>query len=223
MPKGGGAQHASPPFAGPRSAAPGKPESRVPRSFPPRALFYPYVRDARRSSPRSRAPRAMECTRPRGPCDGTRRCRRHAPDQRLRTLCTKCTRRPLLRGERLARSSGRQRHGGHLSLPASAAAARDQNPSARRADTRHDQKRNARPRWRSARAACVAQSLAPALGAGADTAVSHDDDAPATWRRLAVADGIELHVRHDSPAARDSALIAMREAVRAALGREDVR
>ena len=69
----------------------------------------------------------------------------------------------------------------------------------------------------------VAQSLAPALGAGADTAVSHDDDAPATWRRLTVADGIELHVRHDSPAARDSALIAMREAVRAALGREDVR
>jgi DNA-binding transcriptional MerR regulator len=69
----------------------------------------------------------------------------------------------------------------------------------------------------------VAQSLAPALGAGADTAVSHDDDAPATWRRLAVADGIELHVRHDSPAARDSALIAIREAVRAALGREDVR
>ena len=69
----------------------------------------------------------------------------------------------------------------------------------------------------------VAQSLAPALGAGADTAVSHDDDAPATWRRLTVADGIELHVRHDSPASRDSALIAMREAVRAALGREDVR
>jgi DNA-binding transcriptional MerR regulator len=69
----------------------------------------------------------------------------------------------------------------------------------------------------------VAQSLAPALGAGADTAVSHDDDAPATWRRLAVADGIELHVRSDSPAARESALVAIREAVRAALGREDVR
>lgn len=69
----------------------------------------------------------------------------------------------------------------------------------------------------------VAQSLAPALGVGADTAVSHDDDAPATWRRLGIADGIELHVRHDSPAARDSALIAIREAVRAALGREDVR
>ncbi len=69
----------------------------------------------------------------------------------------------------------------------------------------------------------VAQSLAPALGAGADTAVAHDDDAPSTWRRLAVADGIELHVRQDSPAAREGALVAIREAVRAALGREDVR
>jgi hypothetical protein len=69
----------------------------------------------------------------------------------------------------------------------------------------------------------VALALAPALGAGADVAVSHDDDAPVSWRRLAVADGIELHVRHDSPAARDDAVIAIREAVRAALGREDLR
>lgn len=69
----------------------------------------------------------------------------------------------------------------------------------------------------------VAQSLAPALGAGADHAVSRDDDALASWRRIGVVDGIELHVRHDSPAARDDALVAMREAVRAALGREDLR
>ena len=69
----------------------------------------------------------------------------------------------------------------------------------------------------------VAQSLAPALGAGADIAVLRDDDAPVSWRRLGVADGIELHVRHDSPAARDDAVIAIREAVRAALGREDLR
>ncbi len=69
----------------------------------------------------------------------------------------------------------------------------------------------------------VAAALAPALGNGADTSVRHDDDAPATWRRLGVADGIELHVREDSPAARESALVAIREAVRAALGREDVR
>jgi DNA-binding transcriptional MerR regulator len=69
----------------------------------------------------------------------------------------------------------------------------------------------------------VAQSLAPALGAGADRAVAHDDDSPESWRRIGVAEGIELNVRHDSPAARDDALVAIREAVRAALGREDLR
>jgi DNA-binding transcriptional MerR regulator len=69
----------------------------------------------------------------------------------------------------------------------------------------------------------VAQSLAPALGSGADVAVRHDDDGPSIWRRLNVADGIELHVRDDSPAAREPALIAIREAVRAALGRADIR
>ena len=69
----------------------------------------------------------------------------------------------------------------------------------------------------------VASSLAPALGTGADVQVRHDDDAPALWRRVAVADGIELHVREDSPAARASTMVAIREAVRAALGREAVR
>jgi DNA-binding transcriptional MerR regulator len=69
----------------------------------------------------------------------------------------------------------------------------------------------------------VAQSLAPALGAGADHSVAHDGDAPESWRRIGVADGIELSVRHDSPAATDDALVAIREAVRAALGREDLR
>jgi len=69
----------------------------------------------------------------------------------------------------------------------------------------------------------VATSLAPALGHGADVAVQHDDEPVPAWRRVVVAEGIELHVRDDTPAARDSALIAMREAVRAALGREDVR
>jgi len=67
----------------------------------------------------------------------------------------------------------------------------------------------------------VATSLAPALGVGADAAQRHDDEPVATWRRFVVADGVELHVRDDSPAARDSAVIAMREAVRAALGREE--
>ena len=69
----------------------------------------------------------------------------------------------------------------------------------------------------------IAQSLAPALGARADVAVAQDDQSVLAWRRVVVADGIEIHVRDDSPASRDDALVAMREAVRAALGRADIR
>lgn len=69
----------------------------------------------------------------------------------------------------------------------------------------------------------IATSLAPALGAGADEAVEHDDERAFSWRRMPVTDGIELHVRDDSPASRDDALIAIREAIRAALGRADIR
>ena len=70
----------------------------------------------------------------------------------------------------------------------------------------------------------VATSLAPALMTnGAALAAQRPDEGPASWRRMAVADGIELHVRDDSPAAREDALLAMREAVRAALGRPELR
>jgi DNA-binding transcriptional MerR regulator len=69
----------------------------------------------------------------------------------------------------------------------------------------------------------IAQSLAPALGVRADVAVAQDDQALISWRRIPVADGIELHVRDDSPGAGADALVAMREAVRAALGRADIR
>jgi DNA-binding transcriptional MerR regulator len=70
----------------------------------------------------------------------------------------------------------------------------------------------------------VASSLAAALGATVETRrQATDDEAPAVWRRVPVADGVELHVRDDSPSSRDEALVAMREAVRAALGREDIR
>jgi len=70
----------------------------------------------------------------------------------------------------------------------------------------------------------VATSLAAALGATIETRKNAvDDERAASWRRVAVADGVELHVRDDSPSARDDALVAMREAVRAALGREDIR
>jgi hypothetical protein len=72
----------------------------------------------------------------------------------------------------------------------------------------------------------VATSLAAALGATIETrrgGAVGEDDIPASWRRMPVADGVELHVRDNSPASRDEALVAMREAVRAALGREDIR
>jgi DNA-binding transcriptional MerR regulator len=69
----------------------------------------------------------------------------------------------------------------------------------------------------------VANSLAPTLGINQDLATQrHDSDATA-WRRVSIADGIEIHVREDSPASRESSVIAIREAVRSALGREDVR
>jgi hypothetical protein len=70
----------------------------------------------------------------------------------------------------------------------------------------------------------VASSLAAALGATVETRKQATDDEPSpSWRRVPVADGVELHVRDDSPSSRDEALMAMREAVRAALGREELR
>jgi DNA-binding transcriptional MerR regulator len=69
----------------------------------------------------------------------------------------------------------------------------------------------------------VAAALAPALGNGLAHATMVEDTGPANWRRIAVGDGIELHVREDSPASRESALVALREAIRAAIGREDLR
>ncbi len=69
----------------------------------------------------------------------------------------------------------------------------------------------------------VAASLAPALGHGLAANGRSDDTGPMTWRRMLVADGIEISVREDLPVARESALIALREAVRAAIGREDLR
>ena len=70
----------------------------------------------------------------------------------------------------------------------------------------------------------IAQSLAPALGLDASAPRRNDEeDHLRAWRRVSVAEGIEIHVRDDSPAAHDDALLAMREAVRAALGRPDLR
>ena len=69
----------------------------------------------------------------------------------------------------------------------------------------------------------VAASLAPALTMGTDTAVAQETATEGVWHRITVANGIELHVRDDSPASRDDAVLAMRDAVRATLGRDDIR
>jgi DNA-binding transcriptional MerR regulator len=69
----------------------------------------------------------------------------------------------------------------------------------------------------------IAASLAPALGAGADVAARQDDAPLRSWRRMPVMEGVELHVREDLPLAREESLTAMREAVRAAVGRGEMR
>ena len=67
----------------------------------------------------------------------------------------------------------------------------------------------------------VAQSLAPVLLTGRPGAAELDDEVPSAWRRVQVAEGIELHLRTDSPAAKDDTVVALREAIRATLGRSD--
>lgn len=67
----------------------------------------------------------------------------------------------------------------------------------------------------------VATSLAPALTLQLDPIVARDAASTASWRRVAIADGVELHVRDDSPAARDDLIVTMRETLRGTLGRND--
>jgi len=69
----------------------------------------------------------------------------------------------------------------------------------------------------------VAQALAPVLLTGTQSVALHDDDQTPSWRRVLIAEGVELHVRDDSPASREDAVVAMREAVRTTLGRTDMR
>lgn len=68
----------------------------------------------------------------------------------------------------------------------------------------------------------VATSLSASLFGDADLAepAADPESSNATWHRITVAHGIELHVRDDSPAADRETVLAMREAVRAALGGE---
>jgi DNA-binding transcriptional MerR regulator len=65
----------------------------------------------------------------------------------------------------------------------------------------------------------VAHWLSGALTNGIDRSDRRDDDGVHSWRRIAIADGVELHLRDDSPAARDQSVLALREALRTTLGR----
>ncbi|MGQ0539585.1 MAG: MerR family transcriptional regulator [Gemmatimonadaceae bacterium] len=69
----------------------------------------------------------------------------------------------------------------------------------------------------------VAQSLAPALLTGTPAAAQHDDEPVVPWRRVLIANGVELHVREDAVAAHAEAVVAMREALRTALARAESR
>ncbi len=68
----------------------------------------------------------------------------------------------------------------------------------------------------------VAQALAPVLVTATASVARLDDEPLAVWRRVPVAEGIELHLRDDSPAARDGVIVALREAIRSALSRTDM-
>lgn len=63
----------------------------------------------------------------------------------------------------------------------------------------------------------VAASLAPALSLQLPTG-TRQEPALAAWRRVTIADGVELHVRDDSPAAADDTLVGLRDTLRRALG-----
>lgn len=65
----------------------------------------------------------------------------------------------------------------------------------------------------------VALWLSGALAAGVPNAARQDENGVHAWHRVTVADGVELHVRGDSVASSDDGVVALREALRTALGR----
>ena len=75
--------------------------------------------------------------------------------------------------------------------------------------------------WESLGFRAIAPSLAPALSVQLDPLVSRDGGSTASWRRVTIADGVELHVRDDSPASRDDVVVTMRETLRSTLSRNE--
>lgn len=68
----------------------------------------------------------------------------------------------------------------------------------------------------------VAAALGPVMEIAAVAGQPDPMDQPTNWRRIVVSDGIEVTVRGDLPAASPATLIAMREAIRTAIARDDL-
>lgn len=64
----------------------------------------------------------------------------------------------------------------------------------------------------------VANSLAPALSLHLESASPRSGSAVMTWRRISIADGIELSIREDTPAVTDETLVGLRDTLRRQLG-----
>ena len=87
------------------------------------------VRISRRTAQGARPSRSMERARPRCARRYAGGCRRHASHQRCRPGGAECTRNPVLRGARPARSARRHRHRRHVQLAAPPPAAVHQDPA----------------------------------------------------------------------------------------------
>jgi DNA-binding transcriptional MerR regulator len=67
----------------------------------------------------------------------------------------------------------------------------------------------------------VAQSLAPALSMRLEPLIPRENGEIAAWRRVPVADGLEIHVRDDAAFASAELLASMRDALRNVLARNE--
>lgn len=67
----------------------------------------------------------------------------------------------------------------------------------------------------------IATWLGSTLAASVPDAVRDDEHGTYRWRRVVVADGVEIHVRDGSAAGSDDGVATLREALRTALGRID--
>jgi hypothetical protein len=160
------------------------------------------------------APWNARGSRPTSPRSWTRRV--SVPRTRRRA-CAQRALGPVLRRERAARPPGGAGTAAHVQLPASAAAALHQDPPARGA-TLEGIKKEMKEVTGDALERRVAPRSRPRSGAAPTSRARQRRRALASWRASRSPTDRDPRPRR-RPAARDEALVAMREAVRAALGR----